>query len=41
MQIEEFFMPHQLQTKERELERNLQITALEKDDMRSQSTKAR
>ena len=41
MQMKEIEMQHQLRQKERELERHLQRTALEKDDLRSQSTKAR
>ena len=41
MQMKELEMQHQLQQKERDLERQLQRTALEKDDLRSQSTKAR
>ena len=41
MQMKELEMQHQLREKERDLERQLQRTALEKDDLRSQSTKAR
>ena len=41
MQMKELEMQHQLRQKERDLERQLQRTALEKDDLRSQSTKAR
>ena len=41
MQMKELEMQHQLREKERDLERQLQKTALEKDDFRSQSTKAR
>ena len=40
-QMKELEMQYQLREKERELERQLQRTALEKDDLRSQSTKAR
>ena len=40
MQMKELEMQHQLREKERDLERQLQRTALEKDDLRSQSTKA-
>ena len=41
MQMKELEMQHQLRQKERDLKRQLQRTALEKDDLRSQSTKAR
>ena len=41
MQMKELEMQHQLRQKERDLERQLQRTALEKDDLRFQSTKAR
>ena len=41
MQMKELEMQHQLWDKERDLESQLQKTALEKDDLRSQSTKAR
>ena len=41
LQMKELEMQHQLRQKERDLERQLQRTALEKDDLRSQSTKAR
>ena len=41
MQMKELEMQHQLRQKERDLERQFQRTALEKDDLRSQSTKAR
>ena len=41
MQMKELEMQHQLREKQRDLERQLQKTALEKDDFRSQSTKAR
>ena len=41
MQMKELEMQHQLREKERDLERQLRKTALEKDDFRSQSTKAR
>ena len=41
MQMKELEMQHQLRQKERELERQMQRTALEKDDLRSQLTKAR
>ena len=40
MQMKELEKQHQLRQKERDLERQLQRTALEKDDLRSQSTKA-
>ena len=41
MQMKELEMQHQLRQKERDLKRQLQRIALEKDDLRSQSTKAR
>ena len=41
MQMKKLEMQHQLWQKERDLERQLQRTALEKDDLRSQSTKVR
>ena len=41
MQMKKLEMQHQLREYERDLERQLQRTALEKDDLRSQSTKAR
>ena len=41
MQMKELEMQHQLREKEQDLDRQLQKTALEKDDFRSQSTKAR
>ena len=41
MQMKELEMQHQLRQKKQDLERQLQRTALEKDDLRSQSTKAR
>ena len=41
MQMKELEMQHQLRQKERDLERQLQKTALEKEDLRSQSSKAR
>ena len=41
LQMKELEMQHQLRQKERDLERQLQRTALEKDDLRSQSTKGR
>ena len=41
MQMKELEMKHQLWEKERDLECQFQRTALEKDDLRSQSTKAR
>ena len=41
MQMKKLEMQHQLRQKERALDRQLQRTALEKDDLRSQSTKAR
>ena len=41
IQRKELEMQHQFREKERDLERQLQKTALEKDDFRSQSTKAR
>ena len=41
MQMKKIEMKHQLREKERDLERQLQRTALEKDDLRSQSSKAR
>ena len=41
MQMKELEMQHQLREKERDLEHQLQRTALEKGDLRSQSTKAR
>ena len=40
-QMKELEMQHQLREKEPELEHKSQITILEKDDVRSQSTKAR
>ena len=40
MQMKELEMQHQLRQKEGDLERQWQRTALEKDDLRSQSTKA-
>ena len=40
MQMKELEMQHQLREKERHLARQLQRTALEKDDLRSQWTKA-
>ena len=40
-QMQELEMQHQLRQKEQDLERQLQKTALEKDDLLSQSTKAR
>ena len=39
--MKELEMQHQLRQKERDLDRQLQRTALEKNDLRSQSTKAR
>ena len=41
MQMKNLEMQRQLRERERELERKLQITTLEKDDILSQSTKAR
>ena len=41
MQMKELEMQHQLREKDRDLERQLPKTALEKDDFRSQSTQAR
>ena len=41
MQMKELEMQHQLREKERDLQRQLQRTALEKDELRPQSTKAR
>ena len=41
MQMKELEMQHQLRRKERDLECRLQKTGLEKDDLHSQSTKAR
>ena len=41
IQMKELEMQHQLRQKKRDLERQLQRTALEKDDLRSQPTKAR
>ena len=41
MQMKKLEMQHRLREKERDLERQLQKSALEKDDFRSQSTKAR
>ena len=41
MHMREIEMQHQLRERERELKRKRQITILEKDDVRSQSTNAR
>ena len=40
MQMKELEMQHQLREKERELERHLQRVALEKEDLRSESTRS-
>ena len=41
MQIKQFEMQHQLWETEQDMERKLQVTALEEDDVRSLSTEAR
>ena len=41
MQMKKLEMQHQLWERKRELERKLQITTLEEDDLRSQTTKVR